>query len=50
MMLRLSCPATCGVLAPQPGIEPASLALEGGFSTTGPPGMSPIIDFKSFFF
>ena len=25
-------------LSPQPGIEPASPALEGGFFTTGPPG------------
>ena len=25
-------------LSSQPGIEPASPALEGGFFTTGPPG------------
>ena len=31
----LSCPATCGILVPQPGIEPMSTALEGGFFTTG---------------
>ena len=36
----LSCPAACGILAPRPGIEPASPALEGGFFTTGPPGKS----------
>ena len=28
----------CGVLAPQPGIEPAPPALEGEVLTTGPPG------------
>ena len=27
-------------LVPQPGIKPTSLALEGGFLTTGPPGKS----------
>ena len=31
----LSCSATCGILVSQPGIEPASPALEGGFLTTG---------------
>ena len=36
----LSCPAACGILVPQPGIKPASPALEGGFFTTGPPGKS----------
>ena len=30
---------------PQPGIEPASLALEGGFLTTGPPGKLPQFNF-----
>lgn len=34
----LSCPGTCVILVPQPQIQPASPALEGGFSTTGPPG------------
>ena len=37
---RLSCPTACGILVPQPGIEPVSSALEGGFFTTGPPGKS----------
>ena len=32
----LSCPMTCGVLAPQPGIELESPALEGGLLITGP--------------
>ena len=36
----LSCPVACGILVPQPGIKPASPALEGGFLTTGPPGKS----------
>ena len=31
----LSCPVACGILVPQPGIEPASLTLEGIFVTTG---------------
>ena len=37
---RLSCPKACGILVPQPGMEPASSALEGGFLTTGLPGKS----------
>ena len=37
----LSCSAACGILVPQPGIEPASPGLQGGFLTTGPPGKSP---------
>ena len=36
----LSCPTACGILVPQPGMEPMSPALEGGFFTTGPPGKS----------
>ena len=36
----LSCPVACGILVPQPRIEPRSPALEGGFFTTGPPGKS----------
>ena len=38
----LSCPAACGILVPQPGIEPTSPALEDGFLTTGPPGRSHV--------
>ena len=30
----------CGILAPQPGIEPTLPALEGEVLTTGPPGKS----------
>ena len=30
----------CGILAPQPGIEPALPALEGKVLTTGPPEKS----------
>ena len=30
----------CGILAPQPGIEPAPPALEGEILTAGPPGKS----------
>ena len=29
-----------GILVPQPGIEPTSPALQGGFLATGPPGNS----------
>ena len=32
----LSCPMARRILAPQPGIEPTSPTLEGGFLTTGP--------------
>ena len=32
--------AACVILSPQPGIEPALLALEGEVLTTGPPGKS----------
>ena len=28
---RLSCPVAFGILVPQPGMEPASPALHGGF-------------------
>ena len=38
--LRLTCPEASGILVPQPGMEPAYPALEGGFLTTGPPGKS----------
>ena len=30
----------CGILAPQPGTEPTTPALEGKVLTTGPPGKS----------
>ena len=32
---RLSCPVARGLLVPQPGTEPMSPTLEGGFLTTG---------------
>ena len=35
------CPAACGMVLPQPEIEPTSPALEGWLPTTGPPGKSP---------
>ena len=37
---KLSCPAACWILVPWPGIEPVSLALQGRFLTTRPPGRS----------
>ena len=36
----------CGILAPQPGIEPTPPALEGEVLTTGPPGKSLDSSFK----
>ena len=36
----LSCSPACGILAPQPGIEPAFSGLQGGFINSGPPGKS----------
>ena len=36
------CHKTFGRLVPRPGIEPVSSALEGRFSTSGPPGKSPL--------
>ena len=41
----LSCPMARGILAPRPGIEPMSLALECKFLTTGPPGKSHLLLF-----
>ena len=38
---RLSCPEVCGILVPQPAIEPTYPAVEGRVSTTGPPGKYP---------
>jgi len=36
----LSCPVSCGILVPRPGIKPLSLALKGGLPTTRPPQKS----------
>ena len=36
----------CGILAPQPGIEPAPPAQEGKVLTTGPPGKSQVVTFE----
>ena len=38
----LSCPEERPILVPRPRINPASRALEGGFSTTEPLGGSPL--------
>ena len=46
MVWGLSCSHTCRILVPWPGIEPTSLALQGGFLTTGPPGKSPLFFFN----
>ena len=37
---KLNCLAAPGILVPQPGTEPMSSALQGGFLTTGPPEKS----------
>ena len=37
------CSTACGILIPQAGIKPISLALQGGFLTTGPPGKPPTL-------
>ena len=42
---RLSSPTACGISVPWPGTEPLSFALQGRFSTTGPPGKSPTLLF-----
>ena len=42
---RLSCSVACGILVPQPGMEPSLPALEGGVLTTGSPGNSPTMGF-----
>ena len=45
-LVGLSCPVACGILVPQPSIEPVSSALESVlFLTTGLPGESLIIIF-----
>ena len=37
---RLNCSVVCEILVPQPGIEPSSPALQGGFLITGLLGKS----------
>ena len=41
VVVEAQLPMACGLLAPQPGAEFMSPALEGRFLTTGPPGKSP---------
>ena len=45
-ILFFGCEA-CGILAPQPGMEPAPPALEGKVLTTGPPAKSPASCFNT---
>ena len=40
-MCRLSCSKACGILVPQPGLEPTSPALQGKFLITRLPGKPP---------
>ena len=37
---RLSCSEACGILVPQPGIDPLFPELQGGFLSTRSPGKS----------
>ena len=43
---RLGCPMACGILVPQPEIEPTSPALEGDALTTGPTREAPLFTFS----
>ena len=49
-VLWLSCSTACGILVPQPGIEPESPPWQGRFLTSGPQGKSPYGYFKSMVF
>lgn len=40
-VVQIRCSMARGVLVPQLGVEPMSLALQGEFSTSKPPGKSP---------
>ena len=44
-MLWVFGPEACRILAPQPGIKHALLALEGEILPTGPPGKSQLFIF-----
>ena len=46
-MFRVFGYKSCGILAPQPEIELASLALEGEVLTAGLPGKSPNLVFST---
>ena len=39
--MSFSVVVACGILIPQPGIEPTSPTLEGRFPAAGPPGKCP---------
>ena len=41
-----SCSMACGILVPRPEMESMSPALQGRFSTIGPPGKSLVLFFK----
>ena len=41
-----SCSVVCGILVPQPRMEPRFPALQDGFPNTGPPGKSPSTEFN----
>ena len=44
-----TCSTACGILVPQPGMEPVSSALQGRFLTTGPPRKSQSLDLSVLF-
>ena len=45
-LFRFFDPKSYGILAPQPGMEPATHALESEILTTGPSRMSHMFGFK----
>lgn len=47
VVCTFSCSTVCGVLVPQPEIQPVSPALQDRFFTTGPPGKS-LVYFQCF--
>ena len=42
-MHGLHCSAACGILVPQPEVEPITPALQGGFLIPRPPGKSLVV-------
>ena len=47
--IGLSCPTSCRILAPWPGMKHTSHALEGKFLTTRPPGKSLYLVYSSLY-
>ena len=47
---QLICSVACGILIPQPGVEPESPALQSESLTTGPAGKSQLLLFLNYSF